>query len=449
MGRKNTSKKKKKQKAGQQRPTVEQRPKQDDNAPDSAIQFVLDAPWNFSLDAGPGCHIARPPLSAQSAEKKACSAWVLEWESVNRDDYVEDVDNDAESLSSNANLPDLAVDPYEKTLTLCNVRDRHVVAYITVYGHRLKGKDGKLLQQGITTTDKTTTDQASETKSCTTLIVLCPPCTFCHLCYIVDDEMSAGSGSDDPAQAFLESLHLDSDVQEWNRHDNPYDSYGDDARGGTAFKLLFPLQCYTEDTPTNAQDVSPTPHRPLAFRCTQGIGGQLTHFFAGNLHAYDFACPVGTPLVASADGVVVNAVDRHNLSGIAVSNLFTWNSILIQVDTNPVDGDDKGSDRDIHPLFIEYVHIQTSLVKPGDLVKRGQVIGTSGSVGFSPEPHLHFAAYRSADPTAPTVQISFFAQEEKLKKDEVTSRDSLRSRWIVPVAGRWYNVHGEQAPQGS
>jgi murein DD-endopeptidase MepM/ murein hydrolase activator NlpD len=114
------------------------------------------------------------------------------------------------------------------------------------------------------------------------------------------------------------------------------------------------------------------------------------------MHAIDFRCPIGTPLLAAGDGKVIHVKDGNTLTGIAVSNLFCWNSILLQLDGDPDD-----------PLFVEYVHIQSSSVQEGDRVTAGQVIGTSGSVGFSPEPHLHFAAYRSSDATAATVQVLF------------------------------------------
>jgi len=191
------------------------------------------------------------------------------------------------------------------------------------------------------------------------------------------------SSSDGSPVSLEESLRIDSDVQAWNRHPNP-----DDTHRRT---IGFPL------------DTGGGGERP--FRCTQSENGQLTHFFSGNLHAVDFACPVGTPLVAVADGVVIEANDRHRLTGISVANLFKWNSILMEVE--PSAGDGGGGDDDDGPLFVEYVHIETSDVKKGDRVKAGQRIGSSGSVGFSPEPHLHFACYRSQDPAAPTVRIYF------------------------------------------
>ena len=312
--------------------------------------------WNFVNEAGPGCHIARPDCPA--------SSWVLEWEQIDVEDYEE------------SEVPDIAVDYEEQELVLCNIRDESVVAYITVYDRVLRGRDGSILTAGSTTSD------SGEQQSCTTLIVLCPPLTFCHLCAI---EFPPGTELDD--------LPLASDVQVWNKHPDPSDQH--------KRTLGFPLQ-------------------GGPFLCTQGEGGQLTHFFSGNLHAIDFRCPVGTPLLAVGDGVVVEVNDKHSLTGVAVSNLFQWNAILIHLDAK----NDKESNQ---PLFVEYVHIQKAVVKKGDRVVHGQIIGTSGSVGFSPEPHLHFAAYRSSEPTAPTVRVRFRGKDGA----------------FLPEAGNFYDATGK------
>ena len=80
------------------------------------------------------------------------------------------------------------------------------------------------------------------------------------------------------------------------------------------------------------------------------------------------------------------------------------------------------------PLFVEYVHIQAGscCVKPGERVKSGQQICCSGSVGFSPEPHLHFTAFRSRENTAPTVRVRFLGSDGP----------------YIPLAGKWYAEDG-------
>jgi murein DD-endopeptidase MepM/ murein hydrolase activator NlpD len=123
-------------------------------------------------------------------------------------------------------------------------------------------------------------------------------------------------------------------------------------------------------------------------------------------------------LLAVADGIVIESKDDNTLTGIAVTNLFEWNSILIQIcSSEQPQQDDKNQNVNInkvpnlhHPdgdLFVEYVHISKSFVSSGDRVTKGQVIGYSGSVGFSPEPHLHFSAFRSSHPESPTVRVLF------------------------------------------
>lgn len=51
-----------------------------------------------------------------------------------------------------------------------------------------------------------------------------------------------------------------------------------------------------------------------------------------------------------------------------------------------------------------YLHLSQVLVKPGQTVYRGQVLGLTGSTGRSTGPHLHFQVYylgRVCDPSTP------------------------------------------------
>lgn len=301
---------------------------------------------NFVSEAGRGCFIARRDQPAE---------WMIEWEDVDPSDF-DDVE---------ADFPDIAVDIDERTLSICNVDGYPKIAYVTVYETRVTGAHGEELVPG------TTTSNTGVCQSCVTFIVLCPPRVFAHLCYL-----------DVPHDQDVTTLRIESDVSKWNRHPDPSDEH--------PLRVGFPL--------------SGGP-----FLCTQGEGGELTHFFSGNLHAIDFRCPIGTELRAVANGLVVDVKDRSTLTGIAVTNLFDWNGIMIKVEEEEhIVGDiGEGMKGGGGPLFVEYVHIATSLVQPGDRVKRGQVIGRSGSIGFSPEPHLHFSAFRSSDPEAPTVRVLF------------------------------------------
>ena len=79
----------------------------------------------------------------------------------------------------------------------------------------------------------------------------------------------------------------------------------------------------------------------------------------------DFMVPPGTPVYASAGGVVVYA-DYHPQYG---------NMVEI----------DHGKD-----IVTRYAHASKLLVKVGQMVRRGQEIARSGSTGRSTGPHLHF-----------------------------------------------------------
>ena len=68
---------------------------------------------NFVLNAGPGCYIARRDVS---------NSWMLEWE-----DDVDPNDFDGQEV------PDVALDPQDRTITLCNVSDAYRVDYVTIY----------------------------------------------------------------------------------------------------------------------------------------------------------------------------------------------------------------------------------------------------------------------------------------------------------------------------
>lgn len=372
---------------------------------------------NFVSQAGPGCYVARRDLTPSLPD------WMLEWEDVDPSDF-----------DAGDEVPELAMDPDEKTLSVCNTRrdQQSLIAYITVYSQPLRGRHGKRLEQGVTINNQ------GVSRHCITFIVLCPPMVFAHLCHVdVSDDVN-----------LFTDVEIESDVQVWNQHPNPSDHHM-----GAPY-LGFPLQCQGD----NDKD---------GFMCTQGVGGQLTHFFCGNLHAIDFRCPVGTPLLAVADGEVVQAQDHNTLTGIAVTNLFEWNSIMLKLDTpttpttnsnndseNNIDANDasgkdgqKSNSTTNHhqederrpSLYVEYVHIQKSFVKVGDRVTKGQVIGESGSVGFSPEPHLHFAAYRSNDDTAPTVQVHFQSAFSGYSSNDSRNEPEL----FLPRAGYYYNANGQ------
>lgn len=80
----------------------------------------------------------------------------------------------------------------------------------------------------------------------------------------------------------------------------------------------------------------------------------------------DYALPLGTPVLAAADGIVEKA---------GVDNTGYGNVIII---------------RHLWTDGTVYAHLRNWSVQVGQKVKAGEVIGYSGNTGNSTGPHLHF-----------------------------------------------------------
>lgn len=100
-------------------------------------------------------------------------------------------------------------------------------------------------------------------------------------------------------------------------------------------------------------------------RISQGPYGSASHYKVNDKHHVDFAVPVGTPVVASRAGVVI----------MAGPNTTGGNVVLV---------------RDASGYSMEYAHLSSLDVVPGQQVAQGQQIGRSGNTGYSTGPHLHW-----------------------------------------------------------
>lgn len=113
------------------------------------------------------------------------------------------------------------------------------------------------------------------------------------------------------------------------------------------------------------------------FRLFQGYNGKLSHM---NENSLDFSMPEGTEILAAREGTVVEVVQQNNVSCPRQECEKFNNYIMI-----------------LHPdgTFANYVHIKQNgaRFKPGDKVKKGDVIAYSGNVGWSSGPHLHFICF--------------------------------------------------------
>ncbi|MFP5326142.1 MAG: M23 family metallopeptidase, partial [Acidimicrobiia bacterium] len=100
-------------------------------------------------------------------------------------------------------------------------------------------------------------------------------------------------------------------------------------------------------------------------------------FLTARLHTgVDYGASAGTPIRSAGNGVVVFAGSRGGYG----------NATII---------DHGGS------LATLYAHQSAIVVKAGQRVTRGQVIGRVGSTGFSTGPHLHFEVRLAGAPVDP------------------------------------------------
>ena len=116
-------------------------------------------------------------------------------------------------------------------------------------------------------------------------------------------------------------------------------------------------------------------------RLVQGFNGSFSHR-GSSRYAVDFAMPVGTPVLAARDGVVMDVVEKHNRGGASRRYARYANYVIIIHDDGTTG---------------EYYHLRKNgaAVVVGDKVEAGDLIGYSGNTGFSSLPHLHFAVYRA------------------------------------------------------
>lgn len=108
---------------------------------------------------------------------------------------------------------------------------------------------------------------------------------------------------------------------------------------------------------------------PINFRyVSSNFNPRRLHPVTGQVKAHrgtDYVAPVGTPIWAAGDGVVMK-------SGY---NQFNGNYVFI---------------RHSSTYITKYLHMTKRKVKTGDRVKQGEVVGTLGGTGRVTGPHLHY-----------------------------------------------------------
>lgn len=112
------------------------------------------------------------------------------------------------------------------------------------------------------------------------------------------------------------------------------------------------------------------------YALTQGNCGLYTHRSEFNLkYSYDFPIPIGGNIMAARSGEVINSDEKFSND---TNDHSQTNWIAIKHDDETI---------------AVYLHLNTNgvLVEIGDEVKQGDIIGISGSSGYTEYyPHLHF-----------------------------------------------------------
>lgn len=120
-------------------------------------------------------------------------------------------------------------------------------------------------------------------------------------------------------------------------------------------------------------------------RCTiiSGFGYRIHPIYKTlRMHTgIDFAAKTGTPVYATGDGVVIDPRGSESGYGIVcvISHGYGYQSL--------------------------YGHLSRMIVKPGQKVKRGQLIGYVGSTGISTAPHCHYEVIKNGQKIDP---VHFF-----------------------------------------
>ncbi|MCK9372859.1 MAG: M23 family metallopeptidase [Sulfuricurvum sp.] len=118
---------------------------------------------------------------------------------------------------------------------------------------------------------------------------------------------------------------------------------------------------------------------------SQGYNGAVSHKGL-SAYAVDFAIPIGTPIYAAREGEIVGVDVSHDLGGASPEYRPYMNYINI-----------KHSDGTLGNYF--HLKLNGSVVKIGQKIKRGDLIGYSGSTGYCTAPHLHFSV-STVDPVS-------------------------------------------------
>lgn len=118
---------------------------------------------------------------------------------------------------------------------------------------------------------------------------------------------------------------------------------------------------------------------------SQGYHGETSHKGL-SAYAVDFPVPVGTPIYAAREGMVVGSEGNSNLGGASPEYRKYANYVIVEHSDGTMGN---------------YYHLKQggAVAVIGQKVAKGDLIGYSGNTGYSSGPHLHFSVSK-VDPVS-------------------------------------------------
>ncbi len=159
-----------------------------------------------------------------------------------------------------------------------------------------------------------------------------------------------------------------------------------------SFQQLLALAERREAFLRHVPSIQPIDNRYLK-RIASGFGYRIDPIYkVRKFHeGVDFTAPRGTPIYATGDGVVqmVKYSRRGYGNHVIINHGFGYQTL--------------------------YAHMSKIVVKPGQKVKRGQVIGYVGNTGKSTAPHLHYEVWKNGRKVDP---INYFFNDLTIEEYE-------------------------------
>ena len=173
----------------------------------------------------------------------------------------------------------------------------------------------------------------------------------------------------------------------------------------TSYNEIDKLVSNKEQLLSHTPAIQPVSNKELT-RLASGFGRRIDPIYKTvKMHAgLDFAAPQGTPIYATADGNITTAGNTNNGYGnhVVINHGYGYETL--------------------------YGHMVRVKARPGQSVKRGEVIGWVGSTGKSTGPHCHYEVHKYGQKINP---VYFFYNDlspdqfDRLLKQAAASNQSL------------------------